>query len=53
MRQVPEVTVLITGVGSAVVLELSSSEHIEATLKTKINDKKETNFSFFILIFLG
>ena len=51
MRQVPEVTVLITGDGSAAELELSSSEHIEATLNTTINANIEINFSFFILFY--
>jgi hypothetical protein len=50
---VPEVTVLTTGVGSAVALELSSLEHIEATFKTNNNDKIENNLNFFMInIFL-
>jgi hypothetical protein len=36
-------------VGSAVELELSSSEHIEATLNTTIKANKEINLNFFIL----
>jgi hypothetical protein len=48
---VPEVTVLITGVGLAVEFELSSLEHIEATFKTNNNNKIENNLNFFIIYF--